>query len=80
MAVRQIAVTDTIEKFRTEFNAMTQNDFGDMAEEDFPKWKDKLESIDLNLQQQHVIKCSKTLFKKGLLSNNLMKNLKYINE
>ena len=31
MAVRQIAVTDTIEKFRTEFNAMTQNDFGDMA-------------------------------------------------
>ena len=57
-----------------------QNDFGDMAEEDFPKWKDKLESIDLNSQQQHVIKCSKTLFKKGLLSNNLMKNLKYINE
>ena len=31
MAVRQIAVTDTIEKFRTEFNAMTQNDFGDIA-------------------------------------------------
>ena len=26
MAVRNIAVTDTIEKFRTEFNAMTQND------------------------------------------------------
>ena len=31
MAVRQIAITDTIEKFRTEFNAMTQNDFGDIA-------------------------------------------------
>ena len=31
MAVRNIAVTDTIEKFRTEFNAMTQNDFGDIA-------------------------------------------------
>ena len=31
MAVRQIAVTDTIEKFRTEFNAMTLNDFGDIA-------------------------------------------------
>ena len=31
MAVRQIAVTDTIEKFRTEFNAMTQNDFGDIS-------------------------------------------------
>ena len=34
MAVRQIAVTDTIEKFRTEFNAMTQNDFGDIADLD----------------------------------------------
>lgn len=32
MAVRQIAVTDTIEKFRTEFNAMTLNDFGDIAD------------------------------------------------
>ena len=30
MAVRNIAVTDTIEKFRTEFNAMTLNDFGDI--------------------------------------------------
>ena len=34
MAVRQIAVTDTIEKFRTEFNAMTLNDFGDIADLD----------------------------------------------
>ncbi len=31
MAVRNIAVTDTIEKFRTEFNAMTLDDFGDIA-------------------------------------------------
>ena len=31
MAVRNIAVTDTIEKFRTEFNAMTLNDIGDIA-------------------------------------------------
>ena len=31
MAIRNIAVTDTIEKFRTEFNAMTLNDFGDIA-------------------------------------------------
>ena len=31
MAVRNIAVTDTIEKFRTEFNAMTLNDYGDIA-------------------------------------------------
>jgi len=31
MAVRNIAVTDTLEKFRTEFNAMTLNDFGDIA-------------------------------------------------
>jgi hypothetical protein len=30
MAVRNIAITDTIEKFRTEFNAMTLNDFGDI--------------------------------------------------
>jgi len=31
MAVRSIAVTDTLEKFRTEFNAMTSLDFGDIA-------------------------------------------------
>ena len=31
MAVRNIAITDTIEKFRTEFNAMTLNDFGDIG-------------------------------------------------
>jgi len=31
MAVRNIAVTDTIEKFRTEFNALALNDFGDIA-------------------------------------------------
>ena len=31
MAVRNIAVTDTIEKFRTEFNAMCLNDFGDIG-------------------------------------------------
>ena len=31
MAVRNIAVTDTIEKFRTEFNALSLNDFGDIA-------------------------------------------------
>ena len=31
MAVRQILTTDTLEKFRTEFNAMTQNDFGDIS-------------------------------------------------
>jgi len=31
MAIRNIAVTDTIEKFRTEFNAMTLDDFGDIA-------------------------------------------------
>tara|TARA_Y200000002_G_scaffold33162_2_gene24429 strand:- start:6590 stop:7561 length:972 start_codon:yes stop_codon:yes gene_type:complete len=31
MAVRNIAVTDTIEKFRTEFNALCATDFGDIA-------------------------------------------------
>ena len=31
MAVRNIAVTDTIETFRTEFNALCLNDFGDIA-------------------------------------------------
>tara|TARA_B100001057_G_scaffold499747_1_gene611598 strand:+ start:11765 stop:12517 length:753 start_codon:yes stop_codon:yes gene_type:complete len=31
MAVRNIAITDTLEKFRTEFNDMTANDFGDIA-------------------------------------------------
>ena len=31
MAVRNIAVTDTLETFRTQFNEMTANDFGDIA-------------------------------------------------
>ncbi len=32
MAVRNIAVTDTLEKFRTEFNALCSSDFGDIAD------------------------------------------------
>ena len=31
MAVRNIAVTDTLETFRTEFNNLAANDFGDIA-------------------------------------------------
>ena len=31
MAVRNIAITDTLETFRTEFNALCLNDFGDIA-------------------------------------------------
>jgi len=31
MAVRNISVTDTLETFRTEFNALCLNDFGDIA-------------------------------------------------
>ena len=31
MAVRNIAVTDTLEKFRTEFNELCAQDFGDMC-------------------------------------------------
>ena len=31
MAVRNIAVTDTLETFRTEFNALAANDMGDIA-------------------------------------------------
>ena len=31
MAVKNIAVTDTLETFRTEFNALAANDFGDIA-------------------------------------------------
>jgi hypothetical protein len=31
MAVRSIAVTDTLETFRTQFNALASNDFGDIA-------------------------------------------------
>jgi hypothetical protein len=31
MAVKNIAVTDTLETFRTEFNDLAANDFGDIA-------------------------------------------------
>ena len=30
MAVRQISATQTLEDFRTEFNALSANDFGDI--------------------------------------------------
>ena len=31
MAARQITATQTLEDFRTEFNALSANDFGDIA-------------------------------------------------
>ena len=31
MAARQISATQTLEDFRTEFNALSANDFGDIA-------------------------------------------------
>lgn len=31
MAIREVAVTDTLETFRTEFNALARDDFGDIA-------------------------------------------------
>ena len=31
MAVRSIAVTDTLETFRTQLNALASDDFGDIA-------------------------------------------------
>lgn len=57
-----------------------KNDFGDMDEKDFSKWIKKISELDLLEQQKHVLKCSKVLFKRGVLSKNLIKNLKYINE
>lgn len=57
-----------------------KNDFGDMEEKDFIKWKDKLSSLNQEEQRLYIIKSAKILFKKGSLSKSLMKNLKYINE
>jgi hypothetical protein len=57
-----------------------KNDFGDMDQEDFSTWTEKLNSIDSQKQKDYIIKVSKTLFKKGFITNNLMKNIKYINE
>ena len=31
MAVRQVSTTDSLDKLRTEFNALALNDFGDIA-------------------------------------------------
>ena len=31
MAIRSISQTDTLETFRTEFNALARDDFGDIA-------------------------------------------------
>ena len=51
-----------------------------MGQEDFSTWTEKLNSIDSQKQKDYIIKMSKTLFKKGFITNNLMKNIKYINE
>ena len=57
-----------------------KNDFGDMDEDHFVAWKKKAKDLDIEAQKNYIIKSAKLLFKKGRLSKNIMKNLKYINE
>ena len=55
-------------------------DFGDMKDSDFSKWQDKRKSIDLGEQRKAIVSMARASLKKGKLSKNLMKNIKYINE
>ena len=54
----------------------TQKDFGDMSNSDFDTWKQKLENIDCETQQQFIIKKINEIYKS--LPKTLLKNKKII--
>ena len=56
----------------------TKNDFGDMLSEDFTKWSSKCEATDLRDQAKNVINYSTKSLKSGILSKNLYKNIKVL--
>ena len=65
MAARTIASTDTLETFRTEFNALSENDFGDIA------------TLDSGISATSVIGAVNELYTSiaGSLSFNITENL-----
>ena len=52
-----------------------QNDFGDMSDEDFLRWKDKLEKISNSDQSELVVSKARKLNKQNKISKNLMKKI-----
>ena len=57
-----------------------KNDFGDMNDDDFIKWKDKMKFIDESNQIPKVISFAKKLQKQNGLSKKLVQQLKSIDE
>lgn len=58
----------------------TQNDFGDMNDNDFQKWKDKMSFISEVDQVPKIISFAKKLQKQNLLSKKLTQHLKDLHE
>lgn len=57
-----------------------KNDFGDMNELDFKKWREKLILVDGIDQTPKVVNTARKLYKTKKLSKSLLKNLKLIDE
>lgn len=58
----------------------TKNDFGDMSEQDFVGWREKLDKVKELDQLEQVNSLISALAKSKFLSKNILKNRKYINE
>lgn len=58
----------------------TKNDFGDMSNEDFIEWENKIDIISKTDQTKLVLKKARELYKSKQISKNLAKNLKIIDE
>jgi hypothetical protein len=58
----------------------TKNDFGDMSDQDFIKWKEKMSFIDDNNQIPKIISFAKKLQKENGLSKKLISTLNNLNE
>ena len=55
-----------------------KNDFGDMNEKDFKKWKDKLLLCKTTDQTSKILSISRSMYKEKKLPKSLIKNLKFI--
>jgi len=57
-----------------------KNDFGDMATEDFVKWRAKYNNVQKTDQSKLILDKARKLYKENQISKNLMKNIKFLNE
>jgi hypothetical protein len=56
-----------------------QNDFGDMSSEDFDAWREKVSHASFEDQHSSLVEYINKFHKAKLISNNLYKNIKILN-